>query len=680
MNKIITLISFCFMFLFNGAFTQKLEYETTSPWFWGLNIGAAWNTTDVRNQTNWGWGATLGRSFNFDYGNVFSFDVRGRYLGGNWRGQDFDTTDFLIPNKALSSNLTDYDSLVGYSINNFNSKVHELDLELVIHFNRFIEKTGIDPYIFGGVGVSGYNTKGNLINSSTNDLYDYNSLTTYSKSSINGILDNSYETALDGTSGNSYNAKFMPSLGVGLGYFFGKRFSMGIEHKTTFTLLDDFDGYNNPNSKYKDWYHYTNIYFKLYFKDRSHGSSNTNNSNTNTTPTNPVVGNGTSDCQKPTIRINQPSNNQTVNNANLTLNADVAHTNSANDIQVIINAIPTTNFSYSNQTNKLTLNGYLNEGQNTISITSKNSCGATTETITVNYVPNCIAPTTRFTNPVNSGTSANSGTYYVTADILNLTKNQGITFNVNGVSVTTYSFNAQTGKFSATVNLRQGINNLELLATNSCGTASTATAIKYNVNCPAPVITKINASNGSTVQSELFTFEASFQNVKAANQVSLTLNGITQNQGQFKASTGIYQNVLRLNKGQNIIIVNSTNECGTVSQTVVLNYDAPCAFPIVTFKNPSSAGLSVSSSSYLVSATISGMNGSQNISYKLNGNAVTNYSFNSQSGEFTSTIKLQEGANKIELSATNNCGTSSQVTVVNYNYGKSLNSKLLLQI
>ena len=50
----------------------------------------------------------------------------------------------------------------------------------------------------------------------------------------------------------------MPSVGIGIGYQVGKGVSLGIEHKTTFTMADNFDGHVQAKGKYaNDWYHYT---------------------------------------------------------------------------------------------------------------------------------------------------------------------------------------------------------------------------------------------------------------------------------------------------------------------------------------------------------------------------------------------------------------------------------------
>ena len=53
MKKAIT-IAICSLFTLT-AFSQKLDYDTDSKWFFGINAGAAWNTTDVKNKTHLGW-------------------------------------------------------------------------------------------------------------------------------------------------------------------------------------------------------------------------------------------------------------------------------------------------------------------------------------------------------------------------------------------------------------------------------------------------------------------------------------------------------------------------------------------------------------------------------------------------------------------------------------------------
>ena len=65
---------------------QNVNYSS-SKWFWGLNYGGTWHSTDLDYERYNGWGLTLGRSFKYDYGQAVSFDLRGRFLAGQWYGQ-----------------------------------------------------------------------------------------------------------------------------------------------------------------------------------------------------------------------------------------------------------------------------------------------------------------------------------------------------------------------------------------------------------------------------------------------------------------------------------------------------------------------------------------------------------------------------------------------------------------
>ena len=262
MKKIITLAFF--LSLAMTQFAQKLDYDNDSKWFFGLNAGAAWNTTDVKNKTHIGWGFILGRSFNYNYGKKVSFDLRMRYLHGKWYGQDYDTTSTIGYNSQFTppGNVLQYYDTLGYTINNFQTDVHELGLELAIHLNSIRETKGWDPYIFGGANIVWNQTFGDLYTNDTidggNHAYNYSS-SGMTKPEWKLLSDDIYDSALDGSNQNNYNVDFMPSLGVGLGYQVGPRFSVGVEHKTTFALKDVFDGYVNPEERWgifeNDIYH-----------------------------------------------------------------------------------------------------------------------------------------------------------------------------------------------------------------------------------------------------------------------------------------------------------------------------------------------------------------------------------------------------------------------------------------
>jgi hypothetical protein len=151
---------------------QQVNYNS-SKWFWGLNYGATWHSTDLDNERFNGWGLTLGRSFNYDYGKSLSFDLRGRFLAGQWYGQSDVLTQLTSSvNPALGAL---YSNNANY-VHNFRSDIRELNLELVLHAGRLRERTGWDPFVFGGLGLTWQQTWTDALLDSTVSIYDYNSL------------------------------------------------------------------------------------------------------------------------------------------------------------------------------------------------------------------------------------------------------------------------------------------------------------------------------------------------------------------------------------------------------------------------------------------------------------------------------------------------------------------------
>ncbi|MFM7682983.1 MAG: hypothetical protein ACKO7P_09575, partial [Bacteroidota bacterium] len=170
--------NFYTVLLFLSSFSltaQKVDYDNASKWFWGLNLGGTWQSTDVSNKTGAGWGITIGKSYNYNYGKLVSFDIRGRYLNGNWYGQDKDSS--VLTGLTQGNALYGYQNVPGYTYHNFKSNVHRLALELAIHLNTITQKTGWDPYVFGGIGLTWNRTYGNLTDSTDflvgPTLYDY---------------------------------------------------------------------------------------------------------------------------------------------------------------------------------------------------------------------------------------------------------------------------------------------------------------------------------------------------------------------------------------------------------------------------------------------------------------------------------------------------------------------------
>jgi len=203
-----------------------------------------------------------------------------------------------------------------------------------MHANRIRETSGWDPYVFGGIGANARYTEGNLFDN--NGLpYDYttNPTATFSTSGYETPLDLN-ETSTHQTD-KVFHSYWAPSLGVGLGYYFGNRFSIGLEHKTTFAMDNYFDGtvanQNGEISGQNDLFHYTNVYARWYLK----GATRTNSTVVTSPPTNPNVYTGTTNSltQKPVITFTNPNTTpRVVNSPTFILRADVLHVSTAQNV------------------------------------------------------------------------------------------------------------------------------------------------------------------------------------------------------------------------------------------------------------------------------------------------------------------------------------------------------------
>ncbi len=661
MKNIITL-GFC-LFMAVTSFGQHLDYDNDSRWFFGMNVGAAWNTTDVENETHAGWGLLLGKRFNSDYGRALSYDVRLRYLRGMWYGQDYDTTNLSHLGADYSGALQDYKEGPGYTVNNFQADVHELGLELAVHLNGVVDRSRWDPYIFGGANIVWNRSNGNLYDniSQPPSIYAYDTMPYSNVSSLDVLMDNTYDTPLDGSS-TDYDVDFMPSLGIGLGYQVGPRFSIGVEHKTTFTLADNFDGYQDNTPRWgifeNDIYHYTNAYLRFGFRARG-----TRPTVPPVTEPDPTQGNITNPapCQDPVIRLIRPDQHTiTVEDQAYVFRADVRFVASRNDISLEINGVPNSNFLYNHNTRQLESNIQLNPGSNSIKVIARNTCGNDTEFVTIIY-NDCEDPIVRFDNTNVNGSTVASAAYNVRATIQN---GGNVVYTVNGVQTTNFSYNSVTGQFSSNVTLRRGQNTIQITVTNECGTDTETITVNY-ADCADPYINFV-AGNGSIVQSNNATYkvQAYVFNVTSKSNIAFTVNGVNK-YFTFNTSTKLLESDVQLNSGQNTIQIVATNNCGNDVEIISVDY-TPCVDPAIQLLAPLTATSSTQNSNETIRAKVFNVASVNNIQLYVNGVLQPVGVFNPATKVFEKTVALSQGINTIKLVATNSCGAEAQSFTINY--------------
>ncbi|MDG2153043.1 MAG: hypothetical protein P8K10_03815, partial [Crocinitomicaceae bacterium] len=670
------------LFSFLISLTANAQVKTTnynSKWFLGFNTGATWSCDDVNNIWKWrsnenyyeldndnygrtipfGWGLTLGKSFNYDYGRIFSFDLRGRYLHGKWYGQNIEMDSISMESFDPFVNIEDadaqeikqmYQAAYGGYIHNYKNDIHRLSLELVLHFNRFREKTRIDPYLFGGVGLSFKKTMGDLLDNN-GDLYSENTL-------LNNDLDFDFETQLNP---DENQVHFMPSAGFGIGYQIAPRVSLGFEHKTTFTLKDQFDGVLSETPRLKnDWYHYTSAFIRFGLGGRNNSSSSSSNSSSGFSNNESQIEN----CPSPDIYIYN-TQNEILSNQTIQISAKIKNVSDVNEIKLMDANRMLLPFEFDSYSNKLTAIANLVSGKNTFYIKANNNCGSDMEELNVNFA-DCISPEGNFISPSQNALSVENSNYQLRAHFNHLKSASMIKLFVNNVQVYGFSFDVNTGTLESDLTLFSGNNNIRIVFENPCGNGVISTSLNY-IECTPPNIELIHpTASGSTTNDRVHEIEVLLtgSNIESAN-IETKLNGNLINKSDnnnWNFNQGVLKFNVTLINGINQITIEVSNDCGNESLTFTLDLE-DCNPPSIVFKTPIN-GTTVQNSSINISAQIQNISGPQGLSYQLNGNVISGISYNATNGLVSGNLVLSAGDNYFTISAMNDCGADVETVHV----------------
>ena len=643
---------------------QFVNYEDDKGWNLGFNIGGVWQRNDFKYTPKGGLsaGLTFGKSLYEKEGAFLAFDLRFRYLGGWNRGWSTVSSTFDTPTSTIT----------GY--NNYRLSLHEYTLEGVLTLNSLRERTGILIYGFGGVGLTNYTVKANYLGDFGSN-YDYSTIDgTQSPDQIvkdlERLQDNSYETTVKETS-----TDFMPSLGFGIGYQFPYHFSMGVEHKVTYALSDN--KLNNMPNGVNDKYLYSAVYFRWNLFGSGRGSTytvptNTNNqvNNYTTTPTTTTVIPG----NKPLVNIVNPAtNNQTVQNSNFTIRANVYYVSSKADIVFKQNGIQLGVFSFNPTTNQFSANVVLQPGNNVFEVVGSNSYGSDQDSkiIILRNDANLVAPPIiTITNPPYCPFTTSQQQFVVTSTILNVANANQISFKVNGINSTNFNFNPTTKVFSSNLTLIEGTNTIQITATNARGTVSKSCTINHIENHLLPPVVTITypATSPYNTTNSLITVNGTVLNVINQSQINVLVNGVSQSNFTYDFNTKKISFPVSLIQGTNIVQITGTNAAGIDSKSTTIIYTKPTTLPppVVSFVTPSVSPFNTTVAGINVQATVLNVVGKPNITVKHNGAPVTNFSFNTLTKLVSFNAVLVDGSNVFEVKGVNTVGNDIETTNVIY--------------
>ena len=638
MKKLYFLITFLIALT---TFSQKDYTRYYNSWRLGLNLGGAWQTADYRSCWGMAGGITLEKGFHENSTNIFSFAIRGRYLGGNTYGMDYNRNYDVKSNDAYNGN---YNPSVNYSdsvniarqyvYDNYKMKLDEGSLELQITFNRLRERKHVLLNLWGGIGFTSFQTKSDLLDGE-GKMYDFSLVDstgnkTKAINSYNGLIDKKYESFAYGSKGGKLYT-FSPSLGIGLGYQFSPGFSMLWEYKVTFpqgTSADLLDGKIGTNKDFmggsNDYYHYTGL--NLVFTLRGKHKQTKTTTNDETVYTNTVVA-------PPTNSITPPTNTVVT----------VAPTNPP----VTSPVIPPT------QTTQ------------TIAVTTP-----TVHSLPVTPIEP--KPIITFITPPVNGHVVNTQTYKISAQILNVTNANQIQFKFVGYGYSNFTFNAQTHILEYNATLNNGSNSIQITATNASGQDTKYTTVVFEqpkVYVNPPIVSFINPPQpGLVVSTKTYVVKAQVLNVTSQTQISVNYNG-APTQFTYNTATKQVSFTSNLNLGSNTISVTASNDGGQDSKTSDVVYRVVKVSgvpPIVNLISPSTVLNATDDLSYNFKLSVLNVNAKSDIEVLFNGISQSNFMYDPNTKEVFFQSNLSIGTNSLMVKGTNQFGSDFKQLTVQY--------------
>ncbi|MCB9188538.1 MAG: hypothetical protein H6600_04580 [Flavobacteriales bacterium] len=374
----------------------------------------------------------------------------------------------------------------------------------------------------------------------------------------------------------------------------------------------------------------------------------------------------------PTVTITVPTADPYLTfNGNMSAKASITGVDTKSQIQVYLNGLSVSNFSYSTSAKQITVPLNLTVGTYTLKVTATNNAGSASDETEIGIQEQCQDPMITLTQPTSaSGSSITFNTSNSKGSIIaNIEHATNIVFKINGQANTGYNYDPATGNFESFLHLTEGTTVYTLSATNNCNVTTQKTvSIVYTpapVECNEPVITYTNPSTNpyTSTKAKGVVISASVSEVSNSNQLVCTVNGSTVPH-TFNSATKSVSFTTGLMEGNNPISITATNNCGSTTEQITVVYDKPTPRPEVQITTPAQDPYTTSSSNVLVTANVLNVSGQSAISMTVDGQAFTNFSYSYTTKVLTSNLTLDNGSHTIVVKGTNSSGSAQDQTVI----------------
>jgi len=370
----------------------------------------------------------------------------------------------------------------------------------------------------------------------------------------------------------------------------------------------------------------------------------------------------------PVVKITRPyRSSETVEQDRYRVQATIENVYDKNDIYFTVDGRRQDNFSL--RGTRFESDIYLNEGSNRIKIEARNQRGSRSDqaTIRLEEMVKLVKPLVEITKPYRDPFTTKNNRERIEATVGPLDNNCNILFKVNGRSISGFDYRGD--RFTGTAKLREGRNEIEVVASNNAGTSSDRTIIFYEIEQQQPQIEvpRVNITtpnkSSSRTDKQRIQVKAKTQNISSKSGIDFIVNGRKNYDFNFDNRTGRISGSVNLEKGNNRIEISVRNQDGRDQDRVDVEYYLVVAPPNVKISKPRNR-TKVETAKIAFSGTVSNVDLKSKVELYLNRKRV--YDFGYASGRVTANLTLAKGKNQIVLKASNEGGKDEASVTVNY--------------
>lgn len=367
----------------------------------------------------------------------------------------------------------------------------------------------------------------------------------------------------------------------------------------------------------------------------------------------------------PTVRITEPNDRLTVKTAVQKLRATITEVRDARDVTLTLNGRDLRNFTFRNGQLDVTLT--LVEGNNVVRVGAVNADGRDEDFVNIRF-EKAMPPLVSIIEPGN-GTKARDIVIRFKANVKNVADSRDIRLTINGKEVRNFSFRNEI--LDGTLQLAEGKNRIVLKATNTDGSDEKSVDVYYIKPVPAPVVTITQPADGAKVTTEKVNLRATLKNVTNRADVTLTVNGRQSGSFDFNTKTGALSATVDLKTGRNELVVTGKNESGSAEDRVAVQLEIKFKTqtpqtPVVVNEKPEILNVNISQPTInpmdpqrarsILTATVKNVKSKNDLAFFVNEIAVTDFSFDENSGAFQAIFFVKQGKNTVRLRAANEAG------------------------